>query len=729
MCHGSSSATRASGSARDACATAALFAILLSSGATFGGTVLVPRDQPTIQRAIQAAAHGDIVLVAPGTYAERIDLLGKTLTVRSDVDGDPETYDIATEATILTREMTIDEGETPATQIAGFTFRTNDHNSDGIRCERASPTIRDNIFTTDAAWPSSIYGIRCNWSDAVIVNNVIHGCGAGGIRCFYSSATIVNNTIVANGRGFMKAHGLSCEHSDPAVVNCIIRDNGYEFHGVENDPWLSHCCLDSFPAQGTDAGGNIYDAPLFVDPARGDFHLLPDSPAIDAGTPDGAPDRDIEGNPRECGGGVDIGAYELCPEILGGFACERTDAGGVALSWTLGGAGPESVRILLDGEEIAAIDPHAGRFEVPAPEPGDHVYELIAVVDAAIAERLSCHIYQPFFEGLACSQAGPAIVRLSWERAPACLAIIIERDGEDLDVLPAAATEYTDEPVQAGEHAYTLTAIRLGPPPWPEDRCEVHVHPEAISDLRCEAAGARVVLAWTNGASYDAIEIYRDGDLIETLAGSAEERAICPAPFGFHEYAVRGRLGQSFSPFTSCSVHNDAPRPVTDARWCEIAGDVELTWTNGDCYDRIDLLRDGIRVASLPGSASSYRDKGAAGGGHAYAIAAYVGDVRTEPRRCALCAPIAFVRGDANGDGAHDLADAVRILDLLFSGGRVDCADAADVNDDGRNDIGDPIGLLNYLFADGIAPRAPFPACGADPSDDSLGCDGYPACR
>src|SRR5262245_44953339 len=84
-----------------------------------------------------------------------------------------------------------------------------------------------------------------------------------------------------------------------------------------------------------------------------------------------------------------------------------------------------------------------------------------------------------------------------------------------------------------------------------------------------------------------------------------------------------------------------------------------------------------------------------------------------------------FLRGDANGDGALDIADPIALLGHLFSGGAApSCPDAADADDSGGLDISDPIGVLDFLYRGGPAPRPPFPAPGADPSADGLGCDG-----
>ncbi len=89
-----------------------------------------------------------------------------------------------------------------------------------------------------------------------------------------------------------------------------------------------------------------------------------------------------------------------------------------------------------------------------------------------------------------------------------------------------------------------------------------------------------------------------------------------------------------------------------------------------------------------------------------------------------------FRRGDTNGDAEVNVADAMFLLNHLFSSGqRPICMNAADVNDSGAVNISSGIYLLNYLFSDGPAPRPPFESCGEDPTpENSLGCFGSPEC-
>ncbi|MBI4586126.1 MAG: hypothetical protein HY717_19115 [Planctomycetes bacterium] len=85
-----------------------------------------------------------------------------------------------------------------------------------------------------------------------------------------------------------------------------------------------------------------------------------------------------------------------------------------------------------------------------------------------------------------------------------------------------------------------------------------------------------------------------------------------------------------------------------------------------------------------------------------------------------LQAQCRFVRGDMNGTGPVDLADAVDILAYLYIGESVPtCPDAADANDNGVVDLGDYIYLTRWMFGNGPPPPAPFPTAGTDPTPGS----------
>ena len=88
-----------------------------------------------------------------------------------------------------------------------------------------------------------------------------------------------------------------------------------------------------------------------------------------------------------------------------------------------------------------------------------------------------------------------------------------------------------------------------------------------------------------------------------------------------------------------------------------------------------------------------------------------------------------FIRGDINDDSVINIADAVSMLAGLFTGGAINCDDAADCNDDGSVNIADAVYELANLFSGGPAMPAPTaPTCGPDPTSDSLDCATYTSC-
>ena len=91
------------------------------------------------------------------------------------------------------------------------------------------------------------------------------------------------------------------------IINSILWGVDQDFS--HTDARISNTLVGG-GAPGTD---NLDLDPLFVDPEQGDFRLRDGSPAIDAGTADGAAVVDLDGNERPLGGGVDMGAYEYVP--------------------------------------------------------------------------------------------------------------------------------------------------------------------------------------------------------------------------------------------------------------------------------------------------------------------------------------------------------------------------------------------------------------------------------
>jgi len=185
----------------------------------------------------------------------------------------------------------------------------------------SSPTIDGNYIYQNGSGSQDQGGIgNRDDSRALIVNNVIYENDRFGIAVRDSAAPkIVNNTIVfhdaTQGAGItvLQNKGIS----SVVIINNVIVNNerglvsegdkectGNDYNNVWNNNTL-------WSYRGFSPGSNdISKDPLFVDIGNQDFHLQWGSPCIDSGSPEVAPDLDIDGDPRPQFETYDIGADE-----------------------------------------------------------------------------------------------------------------------------------------------------------------------------------------------------------------------------------------------------------------------------------------------------------------------------------------------------------------------------------------------------------------------------------
>ncbi len=180
---------------------------------------------------------------------------------------------------------------------------------------------------------------------------------------------IMNNCTLA-GNSAVSGRSIACDSflgsSTVTVTNSILYNGGSEILNNDNSKIL----MTYSDIQGGWPGKNNIDAdPRFTDISRGVYHLLPDSPCIDAGDPQYLPEPneiDFRGKARLVGEAVDMGAYETQPAIeitAGRFGFDATigfpDLAGEIISIRNSGAGTLNWQISHDRDWLQ-VNPASG---------------------------------------------------------------------------------------------------------------------------------------------------------------------------------------------------------------------------------------------------------------------------------------------------------------------------------------------------------------------------------
>jgi hypothetical protein len=205
-----------------------------------GRVIHVPLDSPTIQSAIDTSIPGSHIVVAPGTYFENLDFLGKALTVESEAGPDNTIIDGGAAGAVATFISV----EPRDSVLSGFTLRNGRHDDysgtywdgGGVSIYGSAPTVRNNVIAGN--YGCSGGGVHVDFARPLIIGNTITGnravCGTGGGGVYIGGAEraeLVDNVIADNTTVYYGGGVQLWAAGTPTISGNVIKGNSAQEGG------------------------------------------------------------------------------------------------------------------------------------------------------------------------------------------------------------------------------------------------------------------------------------------------------------------------------------------------------------------------------------------------------------------------------------------------------------------------------------------------------------------
>jgi len=185
-----------------------VISVLIGTTSALASTINVPGDHTSIQAAADASSNGDVILVAPGTYAG-FSFGDKTVTIRASGSAEETIVNGNGQCGVIT--IWGNDGDDVVT-LEGLTVT-------GGRCDGGD----DFGFAAGL----SCFGSRLNLIDCIVSDNTSEGSwGGGGLQLgsTYGWNIVISGCTFADNSGY-QGGGINISDSHPTITNCIFTGN------------------------------------------------------------------------------------------------------------------------------------------------------------------------------------------------------------------------------------------------------------------------------------------------------------------------------------------------------------------------------------------------------------------------------------------------------------------------------------------------------------------------